>query len=228
MIVTKPDTFLPLSRRRLLQGALAAAPLLAMPAALFSSIARAAAALTEQDRADVARVEKYMDSVMTLEAKFQQVDANGKLSFGRIYVRKPGRLRVEYDPPVPILVVADGGMISYYDSELDQLNQLPLQQSTAWFLVRHPIDLEDGVTISGIDRRPGALQLKLFQTSEPNSGSVELIFADNPLELRQWRVVDAQNKEVRVGLYEVHIGGDLPASLFATPRTQRRSGGNKG
>src|SRR5262245_31363278 len=130
MTVTRPETFLSLSRRRLIRGALTAAPVVAMPAVFFSNVARAATALTDQDRADIARVEQYMDSIMTLEAKFQQVDASGQLSFGRIFLRKPGRLRVQYDPPVPILVVADGGMISYYDSELDQLNQLPLKQST--------------------------------------------------------------------------------------------------
>ena len=37
--------------------------------------------------------------------------------FGYIYLRKPGRLRVEYDPPVPILLVADGGLLSYYDKD---------------------------------------------------------------------------------------------------------------
>jgi outer membrane lipoprotein-sorting protein len=64
----------------------------------------------------------------------------------------------------------------------------------------------------------------MYQTSEPDAGSVDLIFADQPLELRQWTITDAAGKQARIGLFDVRIGGDLPNELFATPRTRRRTG----
>lgn len=209
------------SRRALLRRTLALAPLLALPA-VVSHVSRAAAALSDQDMADIRRVEEYMDSVMTMKARFQQVESDGKLSRGTIYLSKPGRLRVEYDPPTPTLLVADGSLLSYVDKELDQLSQMPLKQSTAWFLVRHPIDLMDGVTVQQIDRSPGGLQVQLTQEDEPDAGSVSLIFYENPLQLAQWTVVDADNNRVRVGLTDIETGIDLPAQLFATPRPCRR------
>ncbi len=216
----------PLSRRSLLGNALAA-PLLALPVGMLVS-RNASAALSDDDRADVARIEQYIDGISTLEAKFQQFDPQGGLSFGRIYLRRPGRLRVEYDPPVPIVVVADGTLISYYDSELDQLSQLPLRQSAAWFLLRSPMNLAEDVTVTEVDRRPGALRIKMYQTDEPDAGQVEMIFQDNPIELKQWTVVDAQNREVRVGLFDLRLGGELPPDLFAAPAKRReRSGGNR-
>ena len=195
-----------IARRTLLRGALAMAPMLALPAGILGRPAPALAALSDQDMADLARIEQYMDSVITLQASFQQVDPDGRLSFGTIYLRKPGRLRVEYNPPSPILVVADGGLLSYYDSSLDELSQMPLKQSTAWFLVRHPIDLQKGITVSHIDRSPGGLQLNMFQTDQPDAGSVSLIFYENPLSLAQWTVTDPDNKQVRVGLSDVQTG----------------------
>lgn len=221
------------SRRVLLRGALSIAPALAVTAAFIGRTRPATAALSDQDIADLARIEQYMDSVVTMQARFQQVEPNGRLSFGNIYLRKPGRLRVEYDPPVPILVVADGGLISYYDKDLDQLSQLPLKQSTAWFLVRHPIDLSDGITVSRIDRSPGGLQVSMYQTDEPDAGSVSLIFYENPLSLSQWTVTDSQNKQVRVGISNVHVGIDIPNDKFQTPRTCRQTdtcsgGGSRG
>lgn len=209
-------------RRRLLRGALALMPLLALPAAMVGPASRAAAALSDQDMADVKRIEEYMDSVITMKARFQQVESDGKLSRGTIYLKKPGRLRVEYDPPTPTLLVADGSLLSYVDKDLDQLSQMPLKQSTAWFLVRHPIDLMDGVTVQQIDRSPGGLQLLLTQEDQPDAGSVSLIFYENPLQLSQWTVVDADNNRVRVGLTDIETGIDLPAQLFATPRPCRR------
>jgi len=204
-----------------------------LPITIGAVSAPARAALSDQDLADVARIEQYMDNIITMQARFQQVEPDGKLSFGKIYLRKPGRLRVEYDPPVSILLVADGGLLSYYDKELDDLKQMPLKQSTAWFLVRYPIKLTDGVTVSGITRSPGGLQINLYQTDDPDAGSVSLIFVDNPLHLTQWTVTDGQNKEVRVGLLDVQVGIDVPNDKFATPRPCRRTdscggAGNRG
>jgi outer membrane lipoprotein-sorting protein len=210
-------------RRSLLRNALALAPFLALPPAILARPQRARAALSDQDMVDLARIEQYMDSVITLQARFQQQEEpTGRPAQGTIYLRKPGRLRVEYDS-LPIRVVADGTLISYYDMELDQLSQLPLRQSTAWFLVRHPIDLSDGITVSQIDRSPGGLQLHMYQTDEPEAGSVSLIFYENPLTLSQWTVTDQQNKRVRVGLSDLQTGIDIPNEKFQTPRTCRQT-----
>lgn len=234
MIVMTPTTatYRP-ARRALLRGGLALLSAAALPAAIAGVPRSARADLSDQDMADVARIEQYMDTIITMQARFQQVEPDGKISRGNIYLRKPGRLRVEYDPPVPILLVADGGLLSYYDKDLDELKQMPLKQSSAWFLVRYPIKLTDGITISHVDRSPGGLQISLYQTDEPDSGSVSLVFIDNPLQLTQWTVTDGQNKEVRVGLADVQVGIDVPNDKFATPRSCRQTdtcsgGGNRG
>jgi outer membrane lipoprotein-sorting protein len=212
-----------LGRRSLLRNSLALAPLLALPPAILAGALPARAELSNQDMADLARIEQYMDSVITLQARFQQQEEpTGRPAQGTIYLRKPGRLRVEYDA-LPIRVIADGTLISYYDIELDQLSQLPLRQSTAWFLVRHPIDLSDGITVSQIDRSPGGVQLHMYQTDEPEAGEVSLIFYDNPLRLSQWTVTDAQNRRVRVGLTDLQTGIDIPNERFQTPRTCRQT-----
>lgn len=233
MIVMTPTVTYRPARRTLLRGGLALLSAAALPATTAMVARPARAALSDQDLADVARVEQYMDNIITMQARFQQVAPDGKLSFGHIYLRKPGRLRVEYDPPVPILLVADGGLLSYYDKDLDELKQMPLRQSTAWFLVRYPIKLNEGVTVSAVNRSVGGLEVSLFQTDEPDAGAVSLIFVDNPLQLTQWTVTDDQNKEVRVGLLDVQVGIDVPNDKFTTPRTCRQSdtcggAGNRG
>jgi outer membrane lipoprotein-sorting protein len=207
-------------RRRFLVGSAG----LAAAALLRPGGARAAAeplALTDENRADIARIETYLGGITTLRAKFQQYSENGGVVFGDIYVRRPGRMRVEYEPPVPVVLVADGMVVSYYDSELDQLSQLPISATPVWFLLRNQISLTDGVTITALDKKPGALRVTMHQTKEPEAGSVDLIFGDQPLELRQWTITDAAGKQARIGLFDVRLGGDLPNELFATPRAKR-------
>lgn len=181
--------------------------------------------LTPQNLADLARVEAYLNGIDTLQARFQQFSAQGGVVFGDIYIDRPGRMRVEYEPPVPVVLIADGILVSYHDTELDQLSQVPLSSTPAWFLLRKNISLTEGITITNLETKPGALRITMYQTKEPEAGSVDLIFADQPLELRQWKIIDPAGKEVRIGLFDVRLGGDLPNELFATPKV--RKGGRR-
>ena len=223
------------SRRRLLGWSIRGAAALALTSAavpLGLAPAQAAAPppatqLTEQDLKDVHRIEAYLTGVKSLKARFQQFSQNGGLIYGNIYLRRPGRLRIEYDPPVPVLIVADGTWASFYDTELDQLNQAPLGSTPAWFLLRDPVSLTDGVTITSLRRAPGAMQIEMYQTRDPDAGLVRLIMADDPIELRQWYIVDGSGKEVHVGLDKVEIGIPLSNNLFVTPTMRRNMGRNK-
>jgi outer membrane lipoprotein-sorting protein len=216
-----------LSRRRLLGGAV----LLPALGALAASAAAADAPiqLTNEDRADLKRVAAYLDGIRSMSARFQQVASTGGLSFGKIYLRRPGLLRVEYEPPVPVLLVSDGAWMDYYDSELDQLTQIPLDQTPIWFLVQQTIDFSPKITVTAIERSPGALRLSLYQTANPDAGSASLTFADDPLALKQWIVRDSRGTEVSIALQDAVFGVNLPNDLFATPQTKRmKNGGNGG
>ncbi|HVJ41240.1 MAG TPA: outer membrane lipoprotein carrier protein LolA [Dongiaceae bacterium] len=216
-------------RRRFLQLSAAATCSLAGGAAWFGStapaLAKAApqqAQLSPEDQQDVDRIEQYLNDLKSVEARFQQYSANQGLVFGKIYLRRPGRLRVEYDPPSKVILVADGIALSYYDAELNNLNQVPLNLSPMWFLLRDKVKLNGSdVTLTSFKRAPGAFQVGLVQTDEPDAGSVVLEFGDRPLELRQWTITDNKNQQVQVGLYDARFGVQLANELFATP--QKRS-----
>jgi outer membrane lipoprotein-sorting protein len=210
-----------LSRRALL-GAIATLPFIAGAA----GAAEPAMQLTDEDKADLNRVTAYLDGIRTLRARFQQVASTGSISSGNIYLRRPGDLRVEYDPPVPVLLVADGFWVDYYDSSLDQLTQIPIDQTPIWFLVQNTIQFSAKITVTNIERSPGALRLTMHQTDKPDAGSASLTFADDPLELRQWKITDSQGTEVEIALQNAEFGGALSNDLFATPKTRRQTGSN--
>ena len=154
------------------------------------------------------------------------------MSFGHIYLRKPGRMRVEYDPPVPILLVADGGLLSYFDQEARRTQADAAEAIDG--LVPRALSHQAGRRHHRLrdHRQPRRLQISLYQTDEPDAGTVSLIFVDNPLHLTQWTVTDRQNKEVRVGLLDVQVGINVPNNKFGTPRACRQTddcaGGNRG
>jgi outer membrane lipoprotein-sorting protein len=216
-----------LTRRTLMRAGLGA---LATTAALGSITAPAwakkvkAANLSDQDKADVARIEEYLNGITTMRAKFQQVDAAGNIAFGMIYVRRPGFLRVQYDPPSQVILVADSIAVSYYDAELNQLNQAPLGLSPLWFLLREHVSLGGDVTVTTFNRGPNAFEIGIVQTDEPDAGTVTLVLGDKPLELQQWTIVDNKNQAVRVALYNAEFGVQLENKLFRTPEKKKKKG----
>ena len=211
--------------RRALLAALALAPF----AGLAANAADAPANLSADDRADLKRISDYLDGIHTLRARFQQVAAGGGLASGKIYLRRPGLMRVEYEPPVPVLLVADGLWVNYYDSDLDQLTQIPISQTPIWFLLQETIDFTPAITVTRIERSPGALRVSVYQTENPDAGSASLTFADDPLQLKQWSIKDSQGTEVEIALQDAVFGGALSNDLFATPRTRKQqNGGTKG
>ncbi len=176
--------------------------------------------LTAEDRADIGRIEAYLNGITTMQAKFQQYSGVEGLAFGRIFVRRPGFMRVEYDPPSQILLVADSIAISYYDAELNELNQAPLSLSPLWFLLRNDVKLGGDVTVTSFERAPGAFRIGIQETDEPEAGKVMLVLGDHPMELQQWTIVDEKGSEVRVGLYDAQFGLKLSNELFKTPKKE--------
>ncbi|MCW3477250.1 LolA family protein [Limobrevibacterium gyesilva] len=202
-----------------------ALPLLSLAASALpgSGSARAqAVALTPQDRADIARIETYLDGLHSLKGRFLQVSPNGATSEGTAWVERPGRLRFEYDPPSPLLLIAGHGLVVFHDKKLQQTSNFPLSSTPLGILLADNVRLTGNVTVTGIFRLPGQLQVTMVRTSSPGDGSLTLIFADNPLSLRQWAVIDGQRQETRVSLFNVQLGDRFDQKLFEfeDPRMQ--------
>lgn len=199
---------------------LAAGLLLPLPA-LAQTRAPAAptprpAALGAQDRADIARIEGYLNGLRTLQARFLQVAPDGQVTEGKAWIQRPGRMRFEYDPPSPLLLVAGGGNGMFYDKTLQQVSYFPLGSSPLGILLSDNLKLAGEVTVSAVERLPGQIHVVLYRTASPGDGSLTLVFADQPLSLRQWMITDPQQRETTVSLFNTSLGGTFDQKLFET------------
>jgi outer membrane lipoprotein-sorting protein len=208
------------SRRRFLSGVATVAA-----AAFLPFVARAAAPvaarLSDADRADVGRIVAYLNNIHTMESHFEQIAADGSDASGMLYVERPGKLRLVYNPPMPVMIIADGRGIYYWDSKLQQLSETRVEDTPAWFLLRPDIKASGDVTITNFERRPGVFEMTMVESAHPDLGSVKLTLADRPLELRQWTVVDAQARPVTVTLTDPRFGMSISPLMFdwIDPRT---------
>lgn len=200
-----------ISRRTVVAGLLTAAA--AIPLAHAATPPRAAT-LSAKDAQDVTRIQNYLNGIRTMQARFEQVADDGGVANGTIYLDRPGRMRIVYDPPVPILIVATSGQVYYYDSKLDQVSRTTIDTTPAWFLLRDPIKLGGDVTVLSFNHAADALRLTMAETGNADLGQVTLVLSDQPLQLRQWTVLDAQKKKVTVTLSDAQFGLVLNPNLF--------------
>lgn len=164
---------------------------------------------------DIKRVEAYLTALSTIKANFTQVAPNGELSEGTFYLKRPGKMRWQYNPPTPILLVSNGSTFTYYDAELDQVNYIDVDDTLASFLGRNDIRMESDVTtITESSSENGVIRTTLVEKKKPNEGALSLEFSDTPLALRNMIITDATGATTRIALQNAEFGLALDNALF--------------
>ena len=171
--------------------------------------------LTKQDVADLVRIERHLNGIKTMQARFLQISSDGSYSEGMIHLSRPGRMRIEYDPPNPIMVIADGSSLIYVDKEMKQATAVLLSLTPADLLLRENLSLSsEEILITGFKRSPGIIRVSLVKAESPLDGQLTLVFSDMPLELRKWAVNDAQGVKTTVSLLGSRFGIKVDKTLF--------------
>lgn len=160
------------------------------------------------------RIETYLNGIKSLKSRFIQINPDGSAWNGDLYVRRPGKFRFEYDPPIPHLLIANGSWFFHVDRALQETNVIPLVKTPAQFLVQENISLKKDFTIKKFEQLPGILQIAMVTRDNPDLGEVTLTFTDKPLELRKWTVRDLQDNVTQITLQNTRYGVNLNADLF--------------
>jgi outer membrane lipoprotein-sorting protein len=159
--------------------------------------------LPAADQVILQKTETVMNRLRKMEARFVQTSSNGGRSDGTIFLQRPGKIRIEYDDPTPVLVVADGDLLVYFDKDVEQVTYLGLNDTPLGVILQDDISWADeSLTLKDISRLPGLIEITLYRTGREDEGELTLVFTQNPFELRQWRVKDPQGVMVQVTLLE--------------------------
>jgi outer membrane lipoprotein-sorting protein len=174
------------------------------------------AELPEAERAQVlARVEAYLNGLRTLKARFVQTAQNGQTAQGTAWIARPGRMRFDYDPPVPLLLVASYGQFILYDRELRSPSTVPTSATPLGVLLVENFRFSNAITVTSVMRDGATIRVTLFRTAQPGEGRLTLVFQESPMELRQWVVLDGQGRQTRVTLSDIEVGGRFDDRIFA-------------
>lgn len=165
-------------------------------------------------RAVLSKVSAYLNGLKTVTARFMQVGPDGSVRTGTAIVQRPGKMRFQYDKPDPQLLVAGFGLLVYHDPELNQTTNIPLSSTPLGILLAKTVQLSGPVTVTHVSQPPGEIQVTLIRTGKAAQGHITLVFSTDPIELRQWRVTDAQGRLTQVSLYDLHPSRPFPDKDF--------------
>lgn len=171
--------------------------------------------LSAQDQVWANQAQTWINNLTTLQAKFQQIAPDGQRSTGTVWIKKPGRIRFEYNKPSQLLLVANDGKMVFHDAEVGQTTTIPLDQSPLGLLLKPQLSFSGDVTVTNfMPPNNGLFQITVVRTASPSDGSLTLVFNQNPIMLKAWRVIDAQGRTTMVDLYDLQPGVSVKNKLF--------------
>lgn len=177
-----------------------------------------------QSSENLQKIENYLNNIKSLEATFVQMASNGATAEGRLFIKKPNKIRMEYAEPTNVLIVGDGNFIVYNDLDLDQVTHIDYEDIPASLILSNLIKI-DGKELKVLDfyQDSGSTSITLDYAKKGDIGPITLVFSNNPLELKQWKIVDPQSVEVTVSLYDIKKDIELDDSVFKFKNKKKSS-----
>ena len=186
--------------------------------ALFLIWSNAAGA---QSAENIKKIEDYLNNIKSMEATFVQMASNGATAEGRLFIKKPNKIRMEYADPTNVLIVGDGDFIVYNDLDLDQVTHISYDDIPASLILASDIKIDGKrIKIADFYQDAGSTTITLDYADKGDLGPITLVFSNSPMELKQWKIVDPQSVEVTVSLYDIEKDSALNDKIFKFKKTR--------
>lgn len=170
------------------------------------------------DKLPLAKISAYLNDLKTVEGDFTQINDDGTVDTGTVYIKRPGKMRFEYDPPNSALVIASANAVYIADKKSNQMPETyPLRQTPLSIILDRNVDLSRDRMVVGHDFDGTATIVTAQDPDNAEYGSIQMKFTDAPVQLRQWIVNDSGGGQTTVILGEVTTGGTLSNRLFNPP-----------
>lgn len=199
-------------RISLVAGAALAAPLALAPAQAASP---AAIALNAEQTEAVQRINAFLNSYQSLKGDFVQISPKGRTTRGVMLISKPGKLRFEYEPPNPLLIVSDGKWLTIKNKTKEKGDQVPLSSTPLRLIVAPKVNILSEASVVGFEQAEGVTTVTLAERNGGLDGQIVLIFDDASNQLQQWIIVDGKGQRTTVQLGNLERDVAIDPKVFA-------------
>lgn len=202
------NSLLQLTRRAFLGVAFAVVA--ALPAAAAEPLK-----LSPEQQTAVNAISDYLNSFKTLQGEFTQISPKGNMSQGVFYIAKPGKMRFEYAPPNPFLIVSDGTWLTIKNVKKEKGDQFPLSQTPLRLVLGDKVDIVKDTSVLDYQEQDGILTVTVEDKKNTlGSGQLTLVFDQTRKVLQQWIVTDGKGRKTTVSLENLQAGIEPDPKLF--------------
>lgn len=178
-------------------------------------VAPAIAPMTTAERSKLlSDISTAMSKVKTARGVFEQVSPDYTLSTGKFALSRPGKIRFEYDDPVPLLIVSDGTTVAMQDTELETVDRIPLASTPLALLLDDKLDFNSEADVLDVTRNETQIGVTISDSKGEIDGTLKLIFSADDLALDSWVATDSGGNETMVRLVKIQEGKRLNPRLF--------------
>lgn len=183
--------------------------------ALVAGLAMTTAAASET--LSLNELSRYLNTLKQAKGSFTQINSDGTISTGTIFLKRPGRVRFEYNPPEQALVLAGGGAVAIIDKKVKTSEQYPLKRTPLSIILARNVNLARADMVTGHSSDGTSTTVRAQDPEHPEYGNIELVFTGSPTELRQWRINDDAGNSTTVILGELDKSASLGELMFSIP-----------
>jgi len=168
------------------------------------------------EKIPLSEISAYLNSLTTAQGEFTQINADGSISSGMLYIKRPGRVRFEYAAPDDSLVMAGGGQVAIFDAKSNQPpEQYPLKRTPLNLILERKVDLARAAMVVGHSSSGPDTTVIAQDPEHPEYGTIALIFSNDPVQLKEWIITGEDGSQTTVLLGEMTYGVDLSPRLFS-------------
>ncbi len=174
----------------------------------------------------IEHINDYINGFKNLQGEFSQISPKGNLSRGIFFISKPGKMRFEYAPPNPFLIVADGRWLTIKNRAKEKGDQFPLSETPLRLVLGTEVDLLRDTNILAFEESEGLTTITLEDKEGILGGLLILVFDQNQKALQQWVIIDSKGRRTTVSLENIVAGVKPDPQLFVV-KINRKEKDNK-
>ncbi|MDC1268962.1 outer membrane lipoprotein carrier protein LolA [Amylibacter sp.] len=157
----------------------------------------------------------YINGLSTVKANFEQINSDGSIDTGVLYIRRPGKMRLEYAAPNNALVIAGAGSVAIFDDKTKNGPTLfPLKHTPLNLLLEQNVNLNNSYMISEHKINGKNTFIIVQDPKRLAQGKIKMVFSNNPIALVSWTITDQSNQKTKILLGEFKEKIKIPLYLF--------------
>ena len=164
-------------------------------------------------------IKDYLGDIKTLQAEFSQTNQTEDIMTGIFFLKKPGKIRLSYDPPQNLQIVSKQQAVLIFDPKNGGSGPLtyPLHSTPLSFLIKN--DLSLFINENGESLELG--NLIIFKVRNPQY-NLDIEFNKNPVSLLGWEFENQMGELIKIRLNNIHKNKYISDEIFKTEKDYER------